>query len=99
MRTTMCSTSMMLRVRWLAGISSARALLAGKDALTAPEAASFRNVRRLVGMKRPPGRNTIREKRWLGGVESEGYGELWRTERASAPSVRRGGLRAVAETP
>ena len=56
----MCSTSAMVPVRLWAGISSARAMLAGNAAENAPELASFRNVRRSVAtVILPPGETRI----------------------------------------
>jgi hypothetical protein len=45
---TMCSTSAIVPVREFAGIDSARLMLAGKAAETAPLMSSWRNVRRSV---------------------------------------------------
>src|ERR1700747_1037114 len=47
---TTCSTSAMVPVREFAGIDSARLMLAGKAAETAPLMSSWRNVRRSVVM-------------------------------------------------
>src|ERR1700747_3231385 len=48
---TMCSTSLMVRVRLFAGIARARAMLAEKDAAAAAVVRSFRKSRRswLIG--------------------------------------------------
>src|SRR5262245_53792220 len=51
---TMCSTSAIVPVRLLAGISSARAMVCGNVAASAGAPTSFRNVRRLGVFMVPP---------------------------------------------